>query len=66
MHSIETFQNQKMVDAENAGFKFEVDLFKSIQIIMALVVIDNIETFDHTKIVVAENVGFRFKADLFK
>ena len=34
MDNINMFQNKKMVAAENVGFRFEADLFKSVQIIL--------------------------------
>ena len=34
MDNIETSQNQNMVAAETIGFRFEADLFKSVQIII--------------------------------
>ena len=55
-----------MVAAEIVGFRFEADLFKSVQIIIGLGVMDNIEMFHYKKTVVEDTVGFRFEADLFK
>ena len=55
MDSIETFQNQNMVTAQTVGFRFEADLFKSVQIIIG---------FDCHGIVAAETGGVRFEADL--
>ena len=55
-----------MVVAENVGFRLEADVFKSLQIIKVLAVMDNTETSHHKRIVAAETVGFRFEADLFK
>ena len=66
MHNIETFHNEKIVVAENVGFRIAADLSNQYITSRALVVMDNIETFHNNNIVVAENVGFRFEADLFK
>ena len=66
MHNIGTYRQKKMVAAEYVGFTLEADLFKSVLIKLAFVVMHNIETFHHKKKVVAETVGFIFEADLFK
>ena len=55
--------------AETVGFRFEADFFESVQMIQALVVMDNmdnIKMFHHKKTLASENVGFGFEADLFK
>ena len=66
MNNIETSHHKKIVAAENVGFRFEADLFNSVQLIIDLCVMDSIGTFCNKKRVVAENVGFIFEAELFK
>ena len=66
MDNIETCHYTKTIAAENVGFGFEADLFKSVPMFLVLIVIDNTETFHNEKMVVAATIGFRFEADLFK
>ena len=42
MDNMEMFHHKKMVAAENVGFRFEADLFKSVPVIISFVVMDNI------------------------
>ena len=53
MDNIETSHHKRMVVAEKVGFRFEADLFKSVQ------------THDKN-LVAAETVGFACEADFFK
>ena len=60
MSNIETFHNKEAVVAETVGFRFEVDLCKSVPSIKCfLVVMDNTGTFHKDKMVVAETVAYR-------
>ena len=55
-----------MVVAENVGFMFEADVFKSVPMIPCFGRHGQHGTFHHKKPVVAEHVGFIFETDLFK
>ena len=67
MDIFKTFHNKQTVVAETVGFRFEVDLCKSVPIIIGFfVVMDNTGTFHTNKRINTENVGFRFEAGLFK
>ena len=66
IENTETFHNKTIVVAEKVGFRFEADLFKSVQTIQGFGAHNNIEMFHHKKRVAAETVGVAFEAHLFK
>ena len=59
------FTTRKRSLQKTVGFRFEADLFESVQIIIDFVVVDNIETFRHWKMGAAESVDFRLEAHHF-
>ena len=55
-----------MVVAETFGFRFEADLFTSVQMILGCGVHGHHRDAPPSKTVAADIVGFKLEADLFK